>query len=73
MGSTVKRLEVVGEASEWFSGMSAKGEFRCSGCGYGVTVYRTLPDCPMCRSREWTRVPWRPFSRSFAAGDEIVR
>ena len=54
-------------------GDEREGWVRCSGCGYGVTVYRTLPDCPMCRSREWTRVPWRPFSRSFAAGSDIVR
>ncbi len=73
MGSTAKRLEVVGEASDWVSGMSAKGEFRCSACGYGVTVYRALPDCPMCRGAEWTRVPWRPFSRTYAAGGDVVR
>ena len=64
MGSTVKRLEVVGEASEWVSGMSAKGEFRCSGCGYGVTVYRTLPVCPMCGGGEWEQSAWSPLSRA---------
>jgi hypothetical protein len=71
MGSTAKRLEVVGEASEWISGMSAKGEFRCVGCGYGVTVYRKLPECPMCKGEAWQRVPWRPFSRSFAPGGDV--
>ena len=70
MGSTAKRLEIVAEPSEWVSGMSAKGEFRCAGCGYGVTVYRSLPECPMCRGSDWQRVPWRPFSRSFTpSGD----
>ena len=53
-------IEPVG----WNAGARAKGEFKCSDCGYGVTVYRTLPVCPMCRSEQWERVPWRPFSRT---------
>ncbi len=66
MGSTAKPL---GEkaASEWVAGMRAKGEFRCLGCGYGVTVYRSLPACPMCQGSDWERVPWRPYSRSFTS------
>ncbi len=50
-------------ASEWQAGVRAKGEFRCRECGYGVTVYRALPPCPMCHHTEWERVPWRPYSR----------
>jgi len=30
------------------AGAPAVGEFRCSECGYGVSVYRALPICPMC-------------------------
>ena len=30
------------------SGQRAKGEFHCSECGYGVTIVRALPLCPMC-------------------------
>ena len=50
-------------ADEWIAGARAKGEFRCEGCGYGVTVYRSLPVCPMCHGTEWERVPWRPYTR----------
>jgi len=67
MGSTVKRLDVVTDSTGWVAGSRAKGEFRCAGCGYGVTVYKALPSCPMCQGTEWERVPWRPFSRSFRA------
>lgn len=51
----------------WVAGKRAKGEFRCLECGYGVTVYRHLPECPMCHGTGWERVPWRPYSRSFGS------
>jgi hypothetical protein len=51
---------------EWTTGMRAKGEFRCAECGYGVTVHRTLPACPMCQGAAWDRVPWRPYTRSYS-------
>jgi Zn finger protein HypA/HybF involved in hydrogenase expression len=35
------------------AGASARGEFHCSECGYGITVHRALPTCPMCRGTEW--------------------
>jgi hypothetical protein len=38
------------------AGVAARGEFRCVECGYGVTVRRALPECPMCRSGAWE--PW---------------
>jgi hypothetical protein len=38
------------------AGTAARGEFRCADCGYGISVRRTLPTCPMCRSDEW--LPW---------------
>jgi Zn finger protein HypA/HybF involved in hydrogenase expression len=49
--------------AEWVAGARAKGEFRCGGCSYGVTVYRSLPVCPMCHGTEWERVPWCPYTR----------
>ena len=68
-GSTPKVREALqGAGSDtfrWATGSRAKGEFRCEGCGYGVTVYRELPECPMCKGTSWERVPWRPYSRSF--------
>jgi predicted Zn-ribbon and HTH transcriptional regulator len=35
------------------AGDAAVGEFRCSECGYGVSVYRVLPRCPMCSGTSW--------------------
>jgi hypothetical protein len=46
------------------AGRSAKGEFRCVGCGYGVAVHDVLPCCPMCRGEVWESSPWRPFTRT---------
>ena len=46
------------------AGESAKGQFQCSGCGYGVTVHRTLPVCPMCSGSSWEQAAWSPFGRS---------
>jgi rubredoxin len=46
------------------AGARARGEFQCSGCGYGVTVYATLPQCPMCTGSSWEQVAWSPFARA---------
>lgn len=35
------------------AGSTASGEFRCSSCGYGITVYGALPECPMCAGTTW--------------------
>jgi|tagenome__1003787_1003787.scaffolds.fasta_scaffold20894059_2 hypothetical protein len=65
MGSTAKRLDTSAERAVWLTGVRAKGEFRCGDCGYGVTVYRELPACPMCRGETWERVAWRPYTRRY--------
>jgi Zn finger protein HypA/HybF involved in hydrogenase expression len=39
--------------SFFVTGDPAAGEFRCSECGYGVTVSRVLPRCPMCGGEGW--------------------
>ena len=44
------------------AGTSATGEYRCSGCGYGVTVQSALPRCPMCAGTTWEAAAWSPFS-----------
>ena len=62
MESTLNKEGLAADA-EWIAGAFAKGDFRCEGCGYGVTVYRSLPVCPMCHGTEWERVPWRPYTR----------
>jgi hypothetical protein len=69
MGSVVgslEGLEVAEEPATYVAGTRAKGEFRCAECGYGVTVYRALPACPMCQGAAWDRVPWRPYTRSYS-------
>jgi rubrerythrin len=45
------------------TGEQVKGEFHCSDCGYGVTVHRELPRCPMCGGVSWEQVDWSPFTR----------
>jgi rubrerythrin len=45
------------------AGEHAKGEFRCSECGYGVTIHRALPVCPMCGGGAWEQADWSPFMR----------
>jgi hypothetical protein len=48
----------------WAAGQSVKGEFHCSDCGYGVTIVRALPLCPMCGGKAWEQSPWSPFKRA---------
>ena len=43
------------------AGADGKGEFKCAGCGYGITVYHKLPRCPMCGQGLWERSQWSPF------------
>jgi hypothetical protein len=35
------------------------GDYLCGECGYGVTVRRELPRCPMCGAMAWEEVPVR--------------
>jgi hypothetical protein len=35
------------------TGAPAAGDFRCSACGYGVSVHGALPPCPMCGGTSW--------------------
>jgi hypothetical protein len=34
-----------------------RGDFRCADCGYGVSVVRALPRCPMCGGTNWEPAP----------------
>jgi rubrerythrin len=53
------------EFVEFFAaGQSVKGEYHCSDCGYGVTIVRALPLCPMCGGTAWEQSAWSPFSRT---------
>jgi rubredoxin len=69
-----QRVRAVGEEPGSFvaffaSGDVVKGEFHCSDCGYGVTVYRSLPVCPMCAGTTWEQVPWSPLTRALDHGE----
>jgi rubrerythrin len=46
------------------TGAQVKGEFHCAECGYGVTIVRTLPVCPMCGNESWEQTAWSPFARA---------
>jgi rubrerythrin len=46
------------------SGDRATGEYHCSECGYGVTIFAVLPLCPMCGGTAWEQSTWSPFSRA---------
>jgi hypothetical protein len=59
----------VGQAPDEYvefavSGAAVKGEFHCSQCGYGVTIVRVLPVCPMCQGTTWEQSAWSPFGKS---------
>ncbi|HLX20075.1 MAG TPA: hypothetical protein VKR23_07970 [Gaiellaceae bacterium] len=41
------------------AGDQVEGDFRCSACGYGVSVRRALPVCPMCGGTTWEQPPPR--------------
>ncbi len=41
------------EQASLVRGTVARGDYRCAGCGYGVSVYRSLPRCPMCGGDAW--------------------
>ena len=49
------------------AGDAVVGEFRCSECGYGVSISRALPICPMCGGVTWEHGPWSPPARVGAA------
>ena len=46
------------------AGAHVKGEFHCGECGYGVTIVRALPVCPMCGNESWEQTTWSPFARA---------
>jgi rubrerythrin len=60
----VVESEPSGYVRFWVSGEPAKGEYHCSECGYGVTVYRELPTCPMCGGKAWEQTTWSPLTRA---------
>jgi lipopolysaccharide biosynthesis regulator YciM len=46
-----------------------RGDFRCMDCGYGVSVVRALPHCPMCGASAWEPAPRLRVRRFHLAHD----
>jgi hypothetical protein len=66
-GMDTSRLGVDDYVEFWPAGQAVKGEFHCSECGYGVTIVRALPLCPMCGGASWEQFAWSPFKRGTVA------
>jgi len=47
-----------GTATPFAAGLRAAGEFRCAGCGYGISISGELPRCPMCGKEAWEQLQW---------------
>ena len=58
-------LPVAGVPVFLAAGSEASGEFHCAECGYGISVRRMLPECPMCRGVAWEEPMTSPYGRSF--------
>jgi rubrerythrin len=63
-GSSIRSYEPGDYVDFAVAGEEAAGAFRCAECGYGVTVQRRLPLCPMCGGTAWEHAEWLPFMRS---------
>jgi rubredoxin len=61
LDDAVTRAEQPGDYVDFHAtGAAVDGAFRCSSCGYGVTVQARLPRCPMCGGTSWEAVASRP-------------
>jgi rubredoxin len=54
--SAVHDHALVGTAAEP-KRLVGPGDYRCEECGYGVSVVRALPRCPMCGGDDWEPAP----------------
>lgn len=52
-GTPIEPLTTAGFVPFGAAGERAVGEFRCRECGYGVSVRKWLPRCPMCGGGTW--------------------
>jgi rubrerythrin len=52
-GVGFESLEAAGYVHFLAAGEEARGQFHCADCGYGVSVQRRLPLCPMCGGTAW--------------------
>ena len=52
-GVGIESLAAAGYVHFVAAGEEADGQFHCADCGYGVSVQRRLPLCPMCGGSTW--------------------
>jgi rubrerythrin len=57
-------VALTGDPLFFPAGTDAAGEFHCAECGYGITVRRVLPECPMCRGVQWEEPATSPYGRT---------
>jgi rubrerythrin len=46
-------------------------DFRCTACGYGISVSGALPTCPMCQTTSWDRTSKNTTIRSVEASRSL--
>ena len=59
-GVPIETFQAAGFVEFLVTGEQAAGDFHCAECGYGVSVQRRLPLCPMCGGTSWEHAPERP-------------
>jgi Zn finger protein HypA/HybF involved in hydrogenase expression len=66
-------IAIIGTSTQagLVAGAAARGEFHCTECGYGISVHRALPTCPMCHGTEW--LPWVGWRHAEALDTGDVR
>jgi rubrerythrin len=52
-GVGIESLDAAGYVQFVAAGDEGSGQFSCADCGYGVSVQRRLPLCPMCGGAAW--------------------
>jgi hypothetical protein len=70
-GSVIEDVRPFEDAPDGFVVLHAVGTkvaaaCRCSECGYGVAVFRTLPRCPMCGGESWEEEAAHPVGHTVA-------
>jgi rubrerythrin len=55
-----------------YSAPAAKpSDFRCTACGYGISVSGALPTCPMCQTTSWYQTSKNTTIRSVEASRSL--
>ena len=49
-----------------------RGDFQCQDCGYGVSIVRSLPHCPMCGASAWEPAPRVRVRRFRLSGEPVA-